>query len=173
MQYYLKKNNKENIFQFKYTQESVDLATHFSKAPWATKEEVVDAFGEESEHQQEVRDSQVHHQQVGRSAESREAAEDLEDDGVSSNGTGADNQVHQTQKVIPSRVQSLVGVPVRVKEAADILRSVGIESEGIGQSPRIESLLLGHSHHSITSQIRHLIKLEKYMRSIIELKVVG
>ena len=142
-----------------FTQEGVDLAAHFSKAPWAAKEEVVDAFREESEHQQKVGNSQVHHQQVGGGAKSREAAEDLEDDGVSHDGARADEQVKQTQKVIPGRVEGLVRVPVRVEEAADVLRSVGVNSEGIGQSPWIECLLLGHGHQSITSQIRHLIKL--------------
>jgi hypothetical protein len=42
-----------------------------------------------------------------------------------------------------------------MKKAANVLWGVSIESEGIGQSPGIESLLLGHRNHSITSQVCH------------------
>jgi hypothetical protein len=42
-----------------------------------------------------------------------------------------------------------------MKKAANILWSVGIKSEGIGQSPGIKSLLLGHRNHSVTSQVCH------------------
>jgi hypothetical protein len=86
----------------------VDLATHISKAPWATKEKVVDAFGEKCEHQKEIRYSQVHNQQVGGSTESRKSAKDLQDNGVTRNGASTNYQVHQSQKVIPCRMQSFV-----------------------------------------------------------------
>ena len=66
----------------KSSKEGMDLATHVSKAPWSAQEEVVDAFGEKCQHQQEIGDGQVHHQQVSRSTEGRESAEDLQDDGV-------------------------------------------------------------------------------------------
>ena len=139
----------------------MDLATHVSKAPWSTKEEVVNAFREESEHQQEVGDGQVHHQEVSRSTKRWEAAEDLQDDGISKDGGDTNDQVEQSQEVIPGRVEGLERVPVRMKEAADIFRSVGIDRECIRQSPWIKSLLLGHSHHSITSQVCHLFELQR------------
>jgi hypothetical protein len=42
-----------------------------------------------------------------------------------------------------------------MKKAANVLWGVGIKSEGIGQSPWIKSLLLGHRNNSITSQVCH------------------
>lgn len=77
-----------------HTKKSMDLAAHFSKAPWSAKEEIVDAFREESKHQQEVWDSQIHHQEVCGTSKSWETAEDFQDDSVSGNGASTDDQVH-------------------------------------------------------------------------------
>ena len=127
----------------------MDLAAHFSESPWSTKAEVVEAFGEESEHQDEIRNSQVQYQHVGRSTKSLESAEDLNDHGIAEQRGRTDEEIGQSQEVVKGGVDGLVGVPVRMEEGADVFRSVGIESEALRQSPWIErlSLLLGHSHN--------------------------
>jgi hypothetical protein len=48
-----------------------------------------------------------------------------------------------------------------MKKTANVFWGVCVESEGIGQSPGIESLLLGHRNHSITSQVCHFSNYEE------------
>jgi len=144
------------------TKKSVDLATKFTESPWSAKAEVVEAFGEESEHQDKVRDGQVQYQHVGRGTERLETAKDLDDHRISEKRSQTDKKVGQSQEIVSGRVEGLVGMPVRVKERADVFRSVGVQSEAIGHSPWIEglSLLLGQSYQVITSQVCHLLVLK-------------
>ena len=42
----------------------MDLATKVSKLPRTSQKEIVDAFGDQRDHQQEIRDGQVHHEHI-------------------------------------------------------------------------------------------------------------
>ena len=54
----------------------MDVAGNLSESPWPTGEEVVDQFREESDHQTQITNGQVHDQHVRWSSEGRGAAED-------------------------------------------------------------------------------------------------
>ena len=66
----------------------MDLACSISELPVAAAEEVVAAFRNESDHQTEIGETQVEDQHVGRSAQRRIRAEDLQHDEVSRNRAG-------------------------------------------------------------------------------------
>ena len=140
----------------------MNLAAKFSESPWSTEAEVVEAFGEESEHQDKVRDGQVQYQHVGRGTERLETAKDLDDHRVSEDRSQTDEKVGNSHEVVSGRMEGLVGVPVRVEERTDVFRSVGVQSEAIRHSPWIVrlSLLLGQSYQVITSQVCHLLFLK-------------
>ena len=70
------------------TEESVNLASSFTELPVSSQEKVVDHFREESKHQTEIRESQVHDQHVGRCSQGWEAAENFQDDEISADSRG-------------------------------------------------------------------------------------
>ena len=90
----------------------MDLAAHLAEAPRTTEEEVVGAFGEESQHQDQIGDSQVHDEHVCGGAESRESAEDLEDGSIASNSASSDHEVEESQKVVPIFINNIIKLEV-------------------------------------------------------------
>ena len=64
----------------------MDLATKVSKLPGTSQKEIVDAFGDQRDHQQEIRDGQVHHEHVSRGPQWRKATQNSQYHPVSANG---------------------------------------------------------------------------------------
>lgn len=110
----------------------MDLAAEFTELPWATTEEVDDALREQGEHEQEVGNSQVHHEHVCWSPEGGESAEDLQDESIANERGGAHEEVDEAEEVVPGRVDRLMRMPVRQEETADLGRREVVQSEAVG-----------------------------------------
>ena len=72
-----------------FTAEGVDLTSQFSKLPWSSRKEVVYTFRDESDHEQEVRHSQVHNEHVGWCTKSLIVAENPQYDNITEDGDGS------------------------------------------------------------------------------------
>ena len=67
----------------------MDLASEISKLPRAAKEKIVDAFGNQCDHQQKVDDGQVHHKHICRGPQGRRTAQNLKHHPMSANSNNA------------------------------------------------------------------------------------
>lgn len=150
------------------TTESVNLTAEISKLPRSTTKEVVNSFWNQRDHEEKVRNGQIHHQHVGRRPQRLVAAEDFQDEDISTGGTGAyspitgarnrlsicfnltsiarfvltHDQIEHSKKVSVNGMNGLLGLPVRMQERFDVIGSKVENGVVIRHRPRVEMVFL-------------------------------
>ena len=95
------------------TEESVNLASSFTELPVSSHEKVVDHFREESKHQAEIGEGQVHDQHVGWGPQGWEAAENFQYDEISADSSCSCLQAIQLIRPLVDSVEIEIVFPVQ------------------------------------------------------------